>query len=213
MIIKNKIRTFFGLMLMAFFVASCSFNRSPESSKYDPNHPGFEYSPEMYHAIGYEPLSTVADEDNEYFKLNPVTKSKQNLIKPVNGTIARNKAEYYYPYEDNNEGYEKAGEELTNPLAVNDENLAKGKKLYMSFCSHCHGEQGKNDGYLMAEGLFPPPPWPSYQDDYIQNLPEGKIFHSIHYGRNLMGSHAAQIEPMDRWKIVMYVEDLKNLKN
>ena len=40
------------------------------------------------------------------------------------------------------------------------------------------------------------------------DLTDGKIFHTITYGVNLMGSHASQVNPEERWKIVMYVHQL-----
>jgi len=44
----------------------------------------------------------------------------------------------------------------------------------------------------------------------MRDLTDGKIYHTITYGINLMGAHASQINPEDRWKIVMYVRQLQN---
>jgi hypothetical protein len=46
----------------------------------------------------------------------------------------------------------------------------------------------------------------------MKDLTDGKIFHTITYGVNLMGSHAAQISPAERWKIVLYVHELQKLQ-
>jgi hypothetical protein len=42
----------------------------------------------------------------------------------------------------------------------------------------------------------------------MRDLTDGKIYHTITYGINLMGSHASQVNPTERWKIVMYVHEL-----
>jgi hypothetical protein len=39
---------------------------------------------------------------------------------------------------------------------------------------------------------------------------EGHIWHTITFGRNRMWPHASQINPDDRWKIVLYVQTLQN---
>ena len=50
---------------------------------------------------------------------------------------------------------------------------------------------------------------PSYYDDTHKDLPDGKMFFSITYGKNLMGSHAAQVSADDRWKIILYINKLQ----
>ncbi|HQF28264.1 MAG TPA: cytochrome c, partial [Bacteroidia bacterium] len=82
------------------------------------------------------------------------------------------------------------------------------------FCVHCHGSTGQGDGSIVAIGKFPPPPsyskGNSSRGGLMKDLTDGKIFHTITYGINLMGSHAAQIAPEDRWRIVMYIHQLQN---
>jgi len=43
----------------------------------------------------------------------------------------------------------------------------------------------------------------------MQDMPAGKIYHTIMYGLNAMGSHASQLSPDERWKVVMYVQQLQ----
>jgi cytochrome c len=77
---------------------------------------------------------------------------------------------------------------------------------------HCHGESGQGDGSLIATGKFPPPPsysaGVSSRGGNMRDLTDGKIYHTITYGVNLMGPHATIVNPDERWKITMYVHEL-----
>lgn len=45
----------------------------------------------------------------------------------------------------------------------------------------------------------------------MKDLPEGKIFHSLHWGKNVaMGSHASQLSKEERWHVTHYVQFLQN---
>ena len=44
----------------------------------------------------------------------------------------------------------------------------------------------------------------------MNQLTAGHIFHSITYGLNAMGPHASQLSEEERWKIVLYVQELQN---
>jgi mono/diheme cytochrome c family protein len=51
---------------------------------------------------------------------------------------------------------------------------------------------------------------PAYSRERLPNITEGSIYHVITYGKNLMGSHASQLTEEERWKIVHYVQYLRN---
>ena len=40
----------------------------------------------------------------------------------------------------------------------------------------------------------------------------GHIFHAITYGLNAMGAHSSQLTEEERWKIVLYVQELQAIK-
>jgi hypothetical protein len=48
---------------------------------------------------------------------------------------------------------------------------------------------------------------PSYGD---RNINFGTIFHVVTYGKGVMGSHASQVTPEERWKLALYVMKLKD---
>jgi cytochrome c len=99
------------------------------------------------------------------------------------------------------------------PAALNTpENLTEGKRLYEAYCSHCHGLTGQADGGVIAKGFPPPPSYTtgkSSRGGDMKDLTDGKIYHTLQYGLNLMGSHASQLSIDERWKIIMFVHELQ----
>lgn len=195
-----------SLFLGFVILSACSYNRSPGTRNYNPNDPGFVFAPAyaMYHSIPRDPLTQEAGDPNPYHK-NGMT-----MYRPPQGAIARGKLDYYFSYPNTPEGYEKAGNELKTPLKATKEHIAEGKRLFISYCAHCHGNTGNSDGPVMNSGKFPKPHFNTFQSEYIDSLPVGKMYHTITYGRNLMGSHASQLSPKQRWLIILYIDKLRN---
>ncbi|MBK6443983.1 MAG: cytochrome c [Bacteroidetes bacterium] len=170
-------------------------------SNEDPKKPGFEYMPDMYRSPSYETYTS-----------NPNFPDSMTARQPVKGTIARGDAIYTdldrmpYPYPETPEGYEQAGVELKNPLGKTELNMAEGKRLYQNYCIICHGEKGMGDGPVVLRNGPKPP---AYNSDLLKNLPEGKMFHTTQFGKNMMGSHSSQLTASQRWKIIMYVQTLQ----
>ncbi len=178
----------FAAMLVAGFT-SCG--------KKDSNSPGFEFMPDMYRSPSMEVYGTSI--------INGDTTWSTKFL-PVKGTIPRGFMPYVYP--NTPEGYEQAGLYLKNPIAFSEAAEKDGEVLFGKFCVHCHGAAGAGDGKV---GLKLPGPPPAY-NGALKNLPEGKIFHSITYGKNSMGSHASQLTQEERWKLVLYVQKLQGPK-
>ena len=177
----------FAALLVAGFT-SCG--------KKDANSPGVEFMPDMYRSPSVEYYgSQVINGDTVY-----------SAMTPVKGTIARGYLPYVYP--NTPEGYEQAGLYLKNPLTYSEKVEKEGEVLYGKFCVHCHGATGGGDGKV--GGKLPGAP-PAYNGT-LKNLPEGKIFHSITYGKGLMGPHAPLLTQEERWKLVYYVQKLQGPK-
>ena len=81
--------------------------------------------------------------------------------------------------------------------------------LHLLDCVHCHGKKGKGDGTVPTNSEYPNPP--AY-DAGLKDLPEGKMFHTLQYGKNLMGSHASQMTKTERWQVVLFVQTLQGKK-
>ena len=177
----KKITFFSAMILMSLLTISC----------FDQSKPNYQFFPNMYESVGY---STYQESD-----------AFANGIEaqlPADGTIPRGWVPYDYP--DTNEGYELAKKELLSPLEVNDENLSKGKELYNIYCAVCHGSKGDGQGILMKREKFLG--IPSYAD---REITEGSTYHVLMYGKNLMGSHASQVNAEERWQISQYVMSLR----
>jgi mono/diheme cytochrome c family protein len=188
------------------FACSCAFAGLlmaglSSCGKKDPNSPGVEFMPDMYRSPSLEVYGTQVVAGDTIV-------STSTRMSPVKGSIARG----YIPYAYANtpEGYEQAGTYLRNPLAAADREKyeKEGEVLYGKFCIHCHGATGAGDGKVAAK--LPGAP-PAYSGP-LKNLPEGKIFHSITYGKNLMGAHNSQLTQEERWKLVYFVQKLQGPK-
>ena len=171
------------------------------TSCHDKRSTGWEYAPNMYRHLAYDP-----DQKNPNFK-----DGKTAQVPPA-GTIPVGFTRFNYP--NTAEGMEQASAEVTNPLALTTQNLADGKALYTTFCAPCHGATGQGDGLVTTHGYPPPPSYSTGQSTRggaMKDINDGRLYHTITYGYNAMGSYASQLSPEERWKVVMYVHKLQTL--
>ncbi|MHB1177648.1 MAG: c-type cytochrome [Daejeonella sp.] len=182
------------IVASATVISSCTNKRST----------GMEYARNMYDPIAYNP-----DQPNKNFKDGKTAQTPPAGTVPVGFDKMDN-------YPNTPEGYQAASAGLSNPLPVTIATLEQGKTLYLNMCSHCHGLEGKGDGSIVTLGKFPAPPsystGTSSRGGSMKDLTDGKIFHTITNGVNLMGPHKYQLTPLQRWKIVMYVHELQKLQ-
>jgi hypothetical protein len=194
MLAMNKIKilgTTVIVIAATIVISSCKDKRST----------GWEYAPNMYEHIAYDP-----DQKNDNFK-----DGKTAQVPPV-GTIPVGFVKFDYP--STKEGYELAGTEVKSPLPQTQANYTDGKLLFAHFCSPCHGLSGQGDGLVVQHGFPAPPSYSKGQSSRggaMKDLTDGKIYHTITYGVNAMGSYASQLEPTERWKVIMYVHHLQTL--
>jgi len=157
---------------------------------------GIEYMPDMKHSRAFEtytPTSVFADGKTAQL--------------PVEGTIKRGFKPYNYA--NSNADYERAGTEVKSPFNSYEHKMAleEGKQLYNIYCAVCHGKKGAANGTIVENGKYPPPP--SYFREDILKLPEGKMFHSVTHGKNLMGGYSSQLNQEERWKVISYIRDMQ----
>lgn len=172
------------LVVVVFALTSC------DRSKRAPN---LQYMPNMYEAVSYDTYGE-----------NPNYEIGMEGRLPVAGTVARG-SELPFGYENTTEGYELAKSELKNPLTAETIDAERGKSLYIIYCSSCHGSKGAGQGELAKREKFLGIP-----DYKSRDITEGSIYHTIMYGKNMMGSHSSQLTEEERWQVVAYVQELKN---
>ncbi|MCV9930511.1 cytochrome c [Flavobacterium sp. LS1R49] len=174
-----KITLLVGITIL---VSSCHNNSAPN----------YQYFPNMYESLAYEPYSEAK-----------IFKGGEEAQLPAKGTI--NRGFEPYEYENTTAGYELAKANLKSPLDSLDRNSGKGKELFDIYCISCHGATGNGKGKLVEREKFLGVP--SYKD---REITEGSVFHVETYGLNAMGSHANQLSTHERWLVADYVLKLKS---
>ncbi len=185
----------------------------------DGNTTGSEFMPDMAHSIAYEAnyynyyYNNTWGTQGEYYEF-----AKPKL--PVSGTVPRKTSNRIaiptapqsnpYYYSDSEEDRELATVEVIfNPYDITDKGLAKGKGLYNIFCGICHGDKGDGLGYLARDGsAYPVAPAILISDEFIASS-NGRLYHSIMYGKNLMGSYKDKISYEERWQVIHYIRSLQ----
>jgi len=204
--LKRNLFLITSILITGVIVVGC--NASGED-------PGYEYAPNMYHAVSYEPLTQITDKSSgqwvnssedpdvgEYYSSNPNNPHGMNMRRPVPNTIRRGD---FIPYRIHKDSFALADRVLINPLDSSASVLKDGKDLYAKFCSHCHGLDGQTPGKVgeVFAGVI------SYTSVAVKDKGEGHIFHVITHGKGRMGSHASQLSIKERWEIVRYVQVLQ----
>jgi len=111
-----------------------------------------------------------------------------------------------YHLSNTNDGYIQSAK-LSNPLKSTAENIQSGQKLFIEYCSHCHGKNGNAEAPMIQENKYPPPP------PFNKRLPmiaDGQIFHSIYYGKNQMPDNQNDLTIKQIWQIVTHINTLRN---
>lgn len=105
-----------------------------------------------------------------------------------------------------------ASKAIANPLPpLNEKDMAEAKRLYNVNCGICHGEKLDGNGPLYKDGTGPYPVAPKnlVADPVVSKMPAGQMMYSLTYGKNLMGSYAAQLSTKQRWMVIHYVKSMQ----
>ncbi len=142
---------------------------------------------------------------------NPLFSDNRAMRPPVGGTVAVGAL-----HEDDHmyRGRVDGAWATSYPagVSVTEETLQVGRDKYNVFCAPCHGFAGDGDGMVhkraetLGQGWVPPS---NLHQDYLRQQPVGELFNAITNGIRNMPAYGHQIEPDDRWAIVMYVRALQ----
>jgi mono/diheme cytochrome c family protein len=172
--------------------------------------PGLIYMPDMAYSRAYE---TYAERDSNSFTTD-LKEADQKIFynnMPVPGTVARGEEMPFLLTKDipgDSTNY-VASKQILNPLPPLDSIQSKeAERLYLIYCGICHGSKLDGNGplYKDGQGPFPAAPKNLKADPITVNMPDGQMFYSVTYGKNLMGSYASQISRKQRWMIIHYIK-------
>lgn len=230
---ENKGRLFLLLGVIGLFVLSrVSCNKS------NGDNPGYEYMPDMAHSLAYEAnvdnyysLNTWSDAESYHEMAAP--------RKPVAGTMPRGQAglmgrqgeakdamamamrgmpsngfvPYYYGDTEEERALASADPKVSRANfmpTITEGELAQAKDLYNIFCGICHGEKGDGAGYLVRDGgKYPAAPSNYLSEEFIASG-DGRYYHAIMYGRNVMGGYKDKLSTKERWMVIHYIRSLQH---
>ncbi|MDE3124388.1 MAG: c-type cytochrome [Bacteroidota bacterium] len=95
--------------------------------------------------------------------------------------------------------------QLKNPLAGNTTVLKEAKKLYITNCGPCHGNNGKGDG-IAAAALKPKPA--DHTSAAVQKETDGALYWKMTEGHTPMPSYKQALTDTQRWMLVNYIRSL-----
>ncbi len=171
--------------------------------------PGRTYMPDMGYSRAYE---TYMERDSNVFTMDPSDPGDKIFYnnQPVGGTIARGEELPFLPKDAPGDSANYvASKAVPNPLpALNAKEMTEAQRLYLVNCAICHGTALDGNGplYKDGKGPFPAKPATLAGDPRYDAMPEGQMFYSVTYGKNLMGSYASQLSRKQRWMIISYIK-------
>ena len=193
------------IFLTALIIISCNDVR---------RNSGRVYMPDMAYSRA---LETYAKLDSAKFTNNPAEKGEGKIYYtayPVAGAMARGD-ELPFAYAIDKPGDTTnyiASKQVMNPLpALDAGQMKEAERLYLVNCAICHGSKLDGNGPLWKDGSGPFTSAP--KNLMTLDMPDGQMFYSITYGKNMMGSYASQITDRQRWMVIHYIKAQQSVKN
>ena len=190
------------LVTAALIFAGCDNKREP----------GKVYMPDMAYSRAYE---SFAKRDSAKFTMDMFKKGGDMIFfnnLPPAGTIKRGEL-FPYTLPNDSNGY-KMSSMVKNPydtVTITKAQMAEAGRLFNINCAICHGAGGVANGPI-ASGGYVGGVANLTADAYIK-MADGTMFHSITYGKGLMGSYASQVNRAQRWMIIKYIRTLQPKKD
>jgi mono/diheme cytochrome c family protein len=107
--------------------------------------------------------------------------------------------------EDSLDLYTRDLAEVVNPMPRDSASLARGRRVYLTYCAVCHGAAGNGDGTVAGRFGYVPP---LTQDPALQRS-DGYLYAIVRHGRGIMPRYGDRIRRADRWHVVNYVRQLQ----
>ncbi len=156
--------------------------------------PGHIYAPDMTYSRAYDAYTS-----------NPNFEDGLTSRKPVVGTVARDHEMPDHLVEGDSNAYKT----LATSLRFSEDELKEGGRLFNIYCGICHGTGMDGQGPLFASGKFASMP-ANLKDAKYLHMPQGQMYAAIKYGKNMMGSYAAQLDIKQRWMVIAYIKKVQS---
>jgi mono/diheme cytochrome c family protein len=196
----KKFLIIMGYVVMGVAVVSCGKTRRGT---------GRTYMPDMYYSRAIETYSAL---DTTKFTNDPAEAGEKIFYNrmPVGGAVARGDMPAY-PLKNDTTDYKKSAE-IKSPLDIAAIDMKEAERLYLVNCAICHGTKLDGNGPLYKDGSGPYAAKPAtlVGDAKYQSMTEGTMFHSVTYGKNMMGSYASQMSTKQRWMVIAYIKSKQN---
>ncbi len=149
---------------------------------------------------------------------NPFFEDGRSARSYVDGTVARGHLQEDDHFYRGKEG-DAWARTFPNQVDLSDATMQRGREQFDVFCAPCHGYQGRGNGMVTrradsigagSDGWVPPS---DVTDPVLEKQPVGQLYNSIANGVRNMPAYGSQIEPQDRWAIVMYMRALQRSRN
>ncbi|EAQ77698.1 quinol:electron acceptor oxidoreductase subunit ActD [Blastopirellula marina] len=102
-------------------------------------------------------------------------------------------------------------------LQINSTLVERGQQRFNIYCAVCHGLAGDGNGLVSIRAFeMQQPTWvqpTNLHDPNVVKQPVGRVFNTITNGIRKMPGYAAQINPEDRWAIVLYLKALQKSRD
>lgn len=132
--------------------------------------------------------------------------SNSAIRTPMNGNVP-----YYYA-DTEEERIRATAQIVANPYPITKIGLEKGKDLYNIYCASCHGDKGDGQGWLVSEentnAKYPAQPANFMQDQFYTSN-NGRYYHAIMYGKNVMQQHRDKLSYEERWQVIHYIRNMQ----
>ena len=104
------------------------------------------------------------------------------------------------------DGWEAPGQakKVPNPIAADQESIARGQAIYTKACASCHGPEGKGDGKsakILAKK-------PADLNLHAPHHTDGELFWKITEGKKPMPAFKKDLKEDQRWDVVNYLRQL-----
>lgn len=164
--------------------------------------PGKIYMPDMAYSRAYESYA-----DHSFLADSGINYTNQ----PVGGSIARDEELPFHISMDSagdTTNYVASKTYKYNGDSSKVLDLKESERLYLINCAICHGAKLDGNGplYKGGEGPYPAKPATLVGDIKYETMPEGQMYYSVTYGKNLMGSYASQLSKAQRWAVIKYIK-------